>query len=717
MPTPPRPARWTRSPSRARLTIPVLLVTVLVTSSIGIPLASHAAPPKTPTLVRGIGPTANLLQEARASLSPLPAAANTPWTNLSPAPSPSAREGAQMAYDPIDASVLLFGGLTRNRSAADSWEFSGGHWTNLTPGLTLSPPGRYKGGLVYDSVDNEMLLFGGHSGAGYRNDTWAFNGTAWHAVSSIAAPGPREDVAMADDADDHYVLLFGGEAPSGQLTNDTWTFVAGQWTNVTTTISPAPPSREAGGLTYDGADHYVLLFSGTKGVSGILSDTWTYTNGVWTNITDPLNSPPPREEMSLTYDFVDGYVLLFGGFRFPSVYADEWTFVGGVWTSQTVTSLPPPRLDAPIAYYPNLGFGYVLLFGGRSSPLSNASLYNDTWTYKAPVTVTATATSPTIDLGESTHLSVAVTGGYPPYVAYQWHGLPTPCVAGSVSNVTCTPDTNGTYPIIVGATDSGDFNGTSAPLVLRVHWDPSATANASAYAGEAPVPINFTANLTGGTPPFQYAWTFGDGGTDTATAPTHNYTTGGTFHAAVVVTDARGFTATALVAPIAITLPPFPLSTSISASRLSGATPLFVQFSATPSGGVGGYTYAWTLGVPGATSNSSMPAYTYTTPGSYQVVVVVTDAALGTVSANVTIQALSPVPLTVTASADAVLGMAPFAVTFASTAAGGTPPYQYVWTFEPTAGPASGNNQLHTYLLAGTFSATVTVTDANGTTA
>ncbi len=622
-----------------------------------------------------------------------------------------------MAYDPIDGQVLLFGGLSRNRSDGDTWVFGNNHWTNLTPNLTLSPPPRYKGGLVYDSEDNEMLLFGGHSGAGYRNDTWSFDGAAWHSVPSTLSPGPREDVAMADDPMDHYVLLFGGEAPSGQLTDDTWTFTGGQWTNITTAVALAPPAREAGGLTYDGADQYVLLFSGKHGTNSLFRDTWSYTGGVWTNRTLNLTvSPPVREEMSLTYDFVDGFVLLFGGFHFPNSLADEWTYVNGTWSPEFPASLPPARLDAPVAYYPGQGFGFVLLFGGRSSPLPNATLYADTWSYKVPITVSVAASDQFIDLGEATQLSLTASGGYPPYVSYSWQGLPGPCSAGSVTNLSCTPGTNGTFPIFALATDSGGFNGSSGPFVLRVNADPSVSAAASTYVGEAVLPVDFTATVLGGTAPFQYAWDFGDGGTDISAAPSHNYTTGGSFTSTLTITDARGFNASTFLAPIVVTMPPAPLAATISASRTAGATPLLVQFTVNPTGGIGAYTFAWNLGAGGATSTGPTPAYTYTTVGIYHVTVVVTDAALGTVTAGVTIQALPPVPLAASASSDTMLGMAPLQVTFSAGANGGTGPYQYLWDFEPGAPTASGNNQMHTYYVAGNFTPTVTVTDANGTT-
>ncbi len=61
-------------------------------------------------------------------------------------------------------------------------------------------------------------------------------------------------------------------------------------------------------------------------------------------------------------------------------------------------------------------------------------------------------------------------------------------------------------------------------------------------------------------------------------------------------------------------------------------------------------------------------------------------------------------------------GNAPLAVSFTSTPSGGLAPYSYAWTFGDGAS-ATSQNPSHIYTVAGTFSASLTVTDANGATA
>ena len=53
------------------------------------------------------------------------------------------------------------------------------------------------------------------------------------------------------------------------------------------------------------------------------------------------------------------------------------------------------------------------------------------------------------------------------------------------------------------------------------------------------------------------------------------------------------------------------------------------------------------------------------------------------------------------------------AVTFDASAIGGTQPYSYAWDFGDGS-TGSGQSVSHSYLLPGTYTVTLTITDANG---
>jgi PKD repeat protein len=694
------------------------ILLLLLTGLPLLPVGPHApaAPPRASPAAGGGGTL--LLKQAVDSLAAVtPADPASPWVNLTPFlnRSPSPREGAQIAYNPNDGHVMLFGGLARNRSLGDSWEFFAGHWAPLSPATV--PPTRYKAGFVYDSHDNEMVMFGGNYGSGYRNDTWVWNGSNWNQLVLNPSPTPREDLMMSDDAADGYVLLFGGEAPSGALDKDTWTFSNNVWTNITATITIAPPGREAATVTYDAIDQEIVVFSGKIGASGLGKDTWVYHAGVWKNLTASLPaSPPARESGMMAYDPIDRMVLLLGGFHFPNTLADEWKFTGNRWTLLTPPSAPNPRQDAAMGFYPNGGFGFIVLFGGRTSPTANATILGDTWSYKPPINVTLSSDVTTLDAGQSVNLTLGVDGGYPPFAAVGWLGLPAGCSdALNASNVTCAPPP-GVYNLTGWAIDSGGFNGTSFPWTITVHPDPAVNVSNSSLSGTAPFLVNFTALPSDGTPPYFLNWSFGDGAYDSSVNTSHAYGIG-TFYATVHLVDAVGVGASHVVGPISAVPGTSPLTATLTASPVSGVAPLLVQFGVSAAGGTGPYTYFWQFGVPGAAATSASPSYTYPSAGSFAASVTVNDSNGGTLTKSVAIDVAAAQPLTAMAGAVPTSGFAPLTVLFSGSAAGGVAPYSYAWQFGDGSASATGPSPSHTYTSPGWYNATLLATGGDASNA
>ncbi len=151
------------------------------------------------------------------------------------------------------------------------------------------------------------------------------------------------------------------------------------------------------------------------------------------------------------------------------------------------------------------------------------------------------------------------------------------------------------------------------------------------------------------------------------------------------------------------------LSATASATPTSGTGPLPGAFTGGESGGVGPYSYRWSFG-DGGTSSGQDVSHTYAAAGVYTATVLVTDAHGDTAGASVTITVTAP--LGASASANRTAGPAPLSVQFAGRASGGSPPYAYLWTFGDGT-VASLQDPAHTYLSAGTYTATFTVTDSN----
>jgi PKD repeat protein len=69
---------------------------------------------------------------------------------------------------------------------------------------------------------------------------------------------------------------------------------------------------------------------------------------------------------------------------------------------------------------------------------------------------------------------------------------------------------------------------------------PSASISASPTSGYNPLIVDFTSNITGGTPPISFTWDFGDGGTSDSQNPVHTYTQPGNYAALLTVIDDEG---------------------------------------------------------------------------------------------------------------------------------------------------------------------------------
>lgn len=302
-------------------------------------------------------------------------------------------------------------------------------------------------------------------------------------------------------------------------------------------------------------------------------------------------------------------------------------------------------------------------------------------------------------------LSGSATGGQAPY-SYQWSfgdgGTST------TQNPSHTYVTSGSYNAVLTVSDAAGAT-ARATAGISVAADPSVTVGASPIAGDSPLTVVFTGSVTAGTAPFTYAWDFGDGVTAGVQNPTHVYTATGVYTARVTITDASGHSATASVVT---TVNGLPLA-SASANASVGDAPLPVRFTGSVAGGTSPYTYTWAFG-DGASSSLQSPTHTYAAAGAYSAQLTVVDASGQTTTSTVLVTVNAPPVAGATVIPDS--GNAPLAVSFTGTASSGTGPYRYSWSFGD--GATSGSQSpAHTYTVAGTYSATLTITDSVGTTA
>jgi PKD repeat protein len=225
----------------------------------------------------------------------------------------------------------------------------------------------------------------------------------------------------------------------------------------------------------------------------------------------------------------------------------------------------------------------------------------------------------------------------------------------------------------------------------------------------------FGGSVQGGTAPYSYAWTFGDGSVGTGSlTPSHTYTHHGTYTATLTVTDSNGLEATASTSVTVTDVAPV---ASISGPTLGfvGTTLAYAGAarSVDPADQSAGFTFNWSFG-DGSTATGSSPSHAFANPGTYTISVTATDQdGAVSVPATTTVTLYPANSLIVTAGSNFTLNEGG-SKTVAGTELGGAAPYTYAWTFGD-GGTASGTlTPSHTYANCGTYTATLTVTDSHG---
>lgn len=167
------------------------------------------------------------------------------------------------------------------------------------------------------------------------------------------------------------------------------------------------------------------------------------------------------------------------------------------------------------------------------------------------------------------------------------------------------------------------------PPPLALAFDPTPTE------GVAPLGMNVSASATGGTAPYAATLNFGDGTPDvvdsgwagSVVAFAHVYELPGEYTITITLTDASGATLTSTAGVLVLGSIPFVASAQIT-SKTSGTAPFTGTFLAQVTEGLGPYTVNWTFGdgTYGSGVIGAPLTHTFTSAGTYTVVLTVTDA-------------------------------------------------------------------------------------------
>lgn len=263
------------------------------------------------------------------------------------------RRDSSMVYDPLQHSVLLFGGTLLTAAGTqtnETWSWNGQSWHQLHP--SVSPPA-LQGSMVYDAASRQTILFltQVQDGGSIANEMWNWNGSTWQQIQPPVVPEVL-GASIAYDAARGQVLLFGGETPgaggTNMFSNATWTWNGLTWQEQQPATAPSP--RTGATLAYDEADQQIVLYGGIT-ATGLSSDTWTWNGLTWQQIQH-ISSPPARQSPLLVYDGAAQQMLLFGGINAAgtgSAQDDTWVLKNNGWVRISVAGAPAD-LYASVTY-------------------------------------------------------------------------------------------------------------------------------------------------------------------------------------------------------------------------------------------------------------------------------------------------------------------------------------------------------------------------------
>ena len=197
----------------------------------------------------------------------------------------------------------------------------------------------------------------------------------------------------------------------------------------------------------------------------------------------------------------------------------------------------------------------------------------------------------------------------------------------------------GSFTISLTVTDNAGATNTATTTANIVATNqPPVARPGGPYSGTAGISLALdgsTSSDPDGTVA-SYAWNFGDGTSGTGSTPSKTYASAGTFNITLTVTDNNGATHSATTTAT-IALPPNQPPVARASGPYTGtrgvALSLNGSASSDPDGTIA--SYAWNFG-DGTNGTGATPSKTYSTAGSFNITLTVTDNRGGTNSATTT---------------------------------------------------------------------------------
>lgn len=266
-----------------------------------------------------------------------------------PARTPPPLHGEGVALDAERARLVLFGGIVAGgeRNGAPlvgTWEWDGRAWS-IAADSAASPSSRAGHAMAFDATNRRIVMFGGRAMPGNAPmcDAWAYDGRRWtRLIENDCPPGRLIDAQLLHLGRDNPVVLLEGPAlpfDSAQRRLRIWALRDGGWRLVD---SLGPRRVGFGRAAWDGSRRRLVvpvLYGGDD------AGVWEWNGRTWLHraARQLPRSPSTRQTYALAFDPVRRAIVLAGGqgsSRGPYL-ADVWQWDGSSWTERSVSGEAP----------------------------------------------------------------------------------------------------------------------------------------------------------------------------------------------------------------------------------------------------------------------------------------------------------------------------------------------------------------------------------------
>lgn len=292
------------------------------------------------------------------------------------------RTGHSAIYDSANNQMIIFSGKDQaGQLLLDLWTFDieNRKWAEIKQ--SESPIGRYGHSAIYDSENRQMIIFGGvTTGNEFLSDTWIFDiaRKRWISLDTEDPPSGRANHSAIYDSENHTMIIFGGYDQTGMPFSDLWIFdiKKRKWKGVD--FKNVPDARYSHSAIYVKNTMQMIIIGGIDNRRQSLFNMWVFDikNRKWNEI-EPDESPAAIE--AAIYDESNKHILIFGGSDRGTPIADTWLLdmEGKTWKKLDIKGRPAKRYSHSAIY--DSKNKQMIIFGGSAMNKT----FSDLWALNA----------------------------------------------------------------------------------------------------------------------------------------------------------------------------------------------------------------------------------------------------------------------------------------------------------------------------------------------